>query len=408
MRAIHRLTDKQVKNSKPGLRCDGGGLYLQTTQGTGELRRSWLFRFAVGGGKERMMGLGPFPAINLAAARQRAAEARSQRALGVDPLDTKASQRASQMVATAKSMTFDQCVTAYVASHRAGWTPHYANLWTRSIEQYASPVFGRLPVSAIDTGLVMRALEPIWTTLPVVAPLVRGRIEAVLDWATVRGYRTGENPTRWKGHLKHLLPAQSRIHTVEHFPSLPYAELPAFITELRGKPEVSARALEFLILTATRTSEVTGARWDEIQGDIWVIPAERMKGGREHRVPLSGPAMRIIERQRQIRENDFVFPGQKRHGLSRATMDNLLVRMDREITVHGFRSTFRDWAAETTPHPNHVVEMALAHKVGNAVEAAYRRGDLFEKRRALMNDWARYCESTPVEQGKVVPIRQVG
>ncbi len=405
MRAIHRLSDRQVKNSKPGLRCDGGGLYLQTTQGTdGQFNRSWLFRFAAGG-RERMMGLGPFPAVSLAAARQKAAEARTQRAAGVDPIEAKAAARASQAVATVKAMTFDQCTAAYIASHRAGWSADHASRWERSVELYASPVFGRLPVAVIDVGLVMKAIEPIWTGKPVLAPLVRARIESVLDWATVRGYRSGDNPARWRGHLKHLLPAQSRIHTVEHFSSLPYAALPGFITELRAKPEGSARALEFLILTATRTAEVTGATWSEINGDMWTIPPERMKGGREHRVPLSMPAMKLVDRQRQVRENDFVFPGQKRRSLSHATMDMLLTRMDRDITVHGFRSTFRDWAAETTNCPNHVVEMALAHKIGNVVEAAYRRGDLFEKRRALMNDWARYCESTPVEQGKVVPLR---
>jgi integrase len=398
MRTLHRLSDRKVRNAGEGLHCDGGGLYLQVRQGSGGLTRSWLFRF-----KARWMGLGAFPAVSLAAARQKAAEARTQRAAGVDPIEAKAAARASQTVASAKSITFDQCVTAYVTSHRAGWSPTYATQWTRSIEQYASPVFGRLPPTAIDTGMVLRCLESIWSTMPVLASLVRARIEAVLDWATVRGYRSGENPARWKGHLKHLLPAQSRIHTVEHFSSLPYAELPGFVAELTRIPDLSARALEFTILTAARTSEVTGARWAELDGEVWTIPGARMKGGREHRVPLSAPAMKLVARQRQLAENDFVFPGRKRHGLSRATMDNLLDRMGRDVTVHGFRSTFRDWAAETTPYPNHVVEMALAHKIGSAVEAAYRRGDLFEKRQALMNDWARYCESTPVEQGKVVP-----
>ena len=264
------------------------------------------------------------------------------------------------------------------------------------------------PWRASTPASSLQVLEPIWSTTPVLAPLVRARIESVLDWATVRGYRSGENPARWKGHLKHLLPAQSRIHTVAHFSSLPYAEMPDFVTELRAIPDLSARALEFTILTAARTGEVIGARWSEIEACTWTVPASRMKGRHEHKIPLSAPAVKIIERQRQVRENDFVFPGMRRHGLSRATMDNLLTRMGRDITVHGFRSTFRDWAAETTPYPNHVVEMALAHKIGSAVEAAYRRGDLFEKRRQLMNDWARYCEPTPVEQGRVVPIRQVG
>jgi integrase len=425
--AIEKLTDLQVKASKPGknkatgeplarLYNDGGGLNLQVTPGQEKksANKSWLFRFVSPvTGRERRMGLGGYPTIGLAEARGKAADARKMLVQGLDPIDAREAQRASRAVANAKAMTFAQCAAAYVASHRAGWrSPNHAKEWERSVDKYVTPLIGKLPVSSIDTPLVMKVLEPIWATVPETAVRVRGRIESVLDWARVRGFRTGENPARWRGHLDHLLPPRARVRAVKHFTALPYAELPGFMTELKARPATAARALQFTILTAARTNEVLGAKWSEldIKARVWTVPAERMKGGKEHRVPLSGAAMAITEHQQLVRENDFVFPGTKRQRLSHAAMDALLTRMGRtDITVHGTaRSAFRDWAAETTDYPNHVVEMALGHVVGSKVEAAYRRGDLFEKRRQLMNDWARYCEPTPVEQGRVVPIRQVG
>jgi integrase len=246
-------------------------------------------------------------------------------------------------------------------------------------------------VQAIDLALVMKALEPIWTIKSETASRLRGRIEAVLDWAKVRGYRSGENPARWRGHLDKLLPARAKIQKVEHHPALPYREIGTFMEKLRGQDGIAARALEVLILTAARTGEIIGGQWDEIdlQEEVWVIPEARMKAGREHRVPLSGAALAVLEQMDAIREGDFVFPGGKKgKPLSNMAMLALLKRMGRDdLTVHGFRSTFRDWAAERTDFPREVVEMALAHTIENKVEAAYRRGDLFQKRRKLMEAW---------------------
>jgi integrase len=261
-----------------------------------------------------------------------------------------------------------------------------------------------LSVAAIDTGLVVSVLEPIWKTKPETATRVRGRIESVLDWAKVRGLRDGENPARWRGHLDHLLPARSKVQRVKHFAALPYAELPALMAKLRDRQAVSAAALEFLILAAARTNEVLGARWDEIDSDVWTVPAERMKGGREHRVPLSDRAIEILA---ALPHESYIFGVRTNAAANPHTLKSALERVGYgEFTVHGFRSSFRDWAAERTNYPNHVVEMALAHAIGNGVEAAYRRGDLFEKRRQLMRAWADYC-SRPNVEADVVPIRGV-
>jgi len=294
-------------------------------------------------------------------------------------------------------MTFDKCAAAYIEAHKASWKKgKHAEQWRGSLRNYASPVFGSSPVQAIDLGLVMKALEPVWRTKSETASRVRGRIEAVLDWATVRGYRKGENPARWRGHLDKLLPARSKIQKVEHHPALPYHEIAEFTAVLRGQEGIGARALEFLILTAARTGEIIGARWDEVDFEekIWVVPAARMKAGREHRVPLTGTALAILKQMNGIREGDFVFPGGKKtRPLSNMAMLAVLKRMGRsDLTAHGFRSTFRDWAAERTNFPREVVEMALAHTIESKVEAAYRRGDLFQKRRQLMEAWARFCD----------------
>jgi integrase len=305
-------------------------------------------------------------------------------------------------------MTFREGAETYIAAHKAGWkNPKHAAQWPATLATYVYPVFGDLPVQAIDTGLVMKALEPIWTAKPETATRVRGRIESVIDWATARGYRQGENPARWRGHLENLFPKKSKVRRVEHHPALPYDEIGAFTASLRGQGGIGARALEFLILTAARTGEVIGARWDEfdLAQKVWTVPAERMKAGKEHRVPLSAPALAIVEAMRETRESEFVFPGGKRgKPLSNMAMLKLLKRMGRDdLTAHGFRSSFRDWAAESTGFPSEVVEMALAHMVGDKVEAAYRRGDLFAKRRQLMEAWARYCEARRVS-GDVVNL----
>jgi integrase len=305
-------------------------------------------------------------------------------------------------------MTFDGCAAAYIDAHKTGWqNAKHRDQWRNTLTSYASPMFGSLPVQAVDVGLVMKALESIWQTKPETASRLRGRIEAVLDWAKVRGYREGENPARWRGHLDKLLPAPSKVRKVEHHPALPYDELADFVAALRSQEGVAARALGFLILTAARTGEVIGSRWDEVdlEEKIWVVPAARMKAGREHRVPLSEAAAAVLEQMKQIRESDFVFPGGKKgKPLSNMAMLAVLKRMDRgELTAHGFRSSFRDWAAERTNYPHEVAEMALAHTVGDKVEAAYRRGDLFQKRRQIMEAWARFCETARF-QAEVVPV----
>jgi integrase len=268
-------------------------------------------------------------------------------------------------------------------------------------------VIGKLAVRDVDTGLVLKVLEPLWTDKSETASRVRGRIESILDWAKVRGYRDGENPARWRGHLDHLLPRKSKLRSVQHFPAVPYAEIPAFMESLRQQKSIAARALEFAILTAARSGEIRGATGEEINNNdkVWVIPASRMKAGREHRVPLSGRAMAIVKKTAALGDdNGFLFPGP--HGqLAFVAMITTVKELGYSATVHGFRSTFRDWAAECTAFPSDVVEMALAHAIGSKVEAAYRRGDLFNKRRQLMDAWAKYCERGQVS-ADVVPLRR--
>jgi integrase len=395
-RTINRLSHRKVETlKKPGMYSDGGGLYLQVTHGSDDTpRKSWLFRYAVAG-RERQMGLGPLADVPLAEARDRASAAREMRRVGKDPITEREASRAQASLVAPKMISFDECATAYIAAHRAGWRNiKHASQWTNTIATYSSPVFGRVPVQLIDVGLVMKAIEPLWAAKPETASRVRGRIERILDWAKVRGYRDGENPARWRGHLDHLLPARGKVRRVKHHAALPYAEIPAFVTALKGRDAVAARALEFAILTAARTSEVIGAMWSEMDLDarVWIIPAERMKAGREHRVPLGDRAIEIIRNMLTTKQNDHVFCGDRRTALSNMSLLMLLRRMGRtDVTAHGFRSSFRDWVEEQTDTPRTVAEMALSHSIGNAVEAAYRRGDLFEKRRLLMNLWGTYC-----------------
>ncbi len=399
-RTINRLSHKKVETVKqPGMYADGGGLYLQVTKGADSTpRKSWLFRYAVSG-RERQMGLGPLNDVSLAEARERALAARELRRTGNDPIAERRSLRAENAFLAAKTISFDECARAYIAAHQAGWrNPKHASQWTNTINTYCSPIFGRLPVRVIDVALVIRALEPIWTDKPETASRVRGRIKRILDWAKVRGYRDGDNPARWRGHLDHLLPARGKVRRIKHHAALPYSQLPAFMAALRTREAIAARALEFAILTAARTGEVIGARWDEIDFDrrIWTVTAERMKAGREHRVPLSDAALEILKTMKIAQASEYVFPGDHRATLSNMAFLMLLRRMEREnITAHGFRSTFRDWVEEQTDTPRAVAEMALAHTIGSAVEAAYRRGDLFEKRRVLMSRWANFCSKLP-------------
>ena len=406
MRLIGKLTSLSVRQARRrGLYGDGGGLFLQVSESGA---KSWVFRFKKAD-RLRVMGLGPAHTITLAEARDRARECRKLRLDGIDPIEARRAERAQAKLDAAKAVTFAECADAYITAHKAGWrNPKHAAQWPATLATYVNPTFGERPVQAIDTALVTRVMEPIWTKKPETASRVRGRIESILDWATARGYRQGENPARWRGHLENLFPRRSKVRRVEHHAALPYSELSAFMLALRQQEGVAARALEFTILTAARTGEVIGARWGEINiaERLWSVPAERMKAGREHRVPLCGKALEIVEEMRAIGGN-FIFPGGKRgKPLSNMAMTMLLRRMGHgDQTVHGFRSTFRDWAAERTNFPAEVAEMALAHAVTDKVEAAYRRGDLFEKRRALAEAWAKFC-ATALVGGEIVPIRK--
>jgi integrase len=389
-----------------GLYADGKGLYLRIGP-TGA--KSWIYRYR-SDGRRHDLGLGSYPDVSLADARERATEQRKLRVNGQDPLFTRHAERDQARIAVASTMTFQACGDAYIAAHRAGWRSNkHLTQWQGSLAAYVYPVFGDLPVKAVDVGLVMKVLEPIWTTKPESASRTRGRIESILDWATARGYRAGENPARWRGHLENLLPARRKIRRVQHHPALPYSEIAGFMANLRQRDGIAAHAMQFLILTAARTTEVIGAHWDEIDmgGRVWIIPADRMKGGREHRVPLSSPAIALLEQMAAVQVSKFVFPGRvAERPLFSQMLLKLLSRMGRnDLTTHGFRTTFRDWVAECTRFPAEVAEMALAHAVSNKVEAAYRRGDLFEKRRQLADAWSRYCTATAADRGLVVPTR---
>jgi integrase len=402
---LHRLTVTEVRALAPGWTCDGGGLYaFVASPGTG----SWVFRYA---GKN--MGLGSIAVVNLAEARERARKCRELRAAGLDPHAHRDAERTAIQVEAAKAFTFDQAAERYLAAHAPAWrNPKHRQQWTNTMATYASPVIGALPVGAIDVGLVLQILEPIWSVKPETAGRVRGRIEVILDWAKARGYRAGENPARWKGLLDKLLPKRSKIRRVKHHPALPYIELPAFMAALQERPGVAARALEFAILTASRSGEVRGMTFGEVDFStkVWIVPAERMKAGRPHRVPLGPRALEIAAEMmattNKIVRGDIttlpVFPG-ARGSLSDMSLTAVLRRMGRtDVVPHGFRATFKTWAAERTNFPREVVEAALAHVAGDKVEAAYQRGDIFDKRRRLMAAWDGFANRTACD---VVPIR---
>jgi integrase len=411
---VERLSATKVaKEREAGLYADGAGLYLRIGRGGA---KNWAFRYMLAR-KAREMGLGGLTKVSLADARKKAGEVRRLLADGIDPIDHKEGERAkreaAEKLAAARSMTFDECATAYMRAHETSWrNPKHRKQWASTLATYVSPVFGSLSVQHIDVPLVTKALEPIWNKKPETASRVRGRIETVLDWSKVRGFRTGENPARWRGHLDQLLPTKSKVRKVKHHAALPYDELGAFMQDLRARQGTDAAALEFTILTAARTNQTIGARWREIDFDkrIWTVPSERMKGTldhvSDHRVPLSPLAIAVLDRMKG-QDDDFVFLGIKegKH-LSNMAMLNLLGRMGRgDITVHGFRSTFKDWASERTNFPGEVSEMALAHVIDDKVEAAYRRGDLFEKRRRLMDAWAEYCGKPIANRTAVVSLR---
>jgi len=384
---MHRLTAVAVRKVGPGKYADGGGLWLQVTP---EGVRSWVFRYTRQG-RERYMGLGATHTVSLADARQAALEARKVLAEGRDPIHARTAARA----AADRIPTFREAAESHIAERSAGWrNAKHAGQWTSTLTAYAYPKLGSLPVDAITTEQVLAALRPIWASKTETASRVRQRIEAVLDAATVKGQREGASPARWRGHLDKLLPKPSDVRQVRHFPALPYPELPAFMARLRAVEAISARALEFLILTAARTHMVTRADWSEVSGEVWTVPRERMKAKRAHAIPLAGDAVALLDALPRL-DGCGIFPGARGPHLSTGAMDKLLqVAMQRpDVTVHGFRSTFRDWAAEQTHFPGEVVEMALAHTIRDKTEAAYRRGDLMAKRRELMEAWAGYCRS---------------
>ncbi|AJK45390.1 tyrosine-type recombinase/integrase [Burkholderia plantarii] len=391
------LRDLQCRSAKPRERAyrlsDGGGLALLVKPNR---LKYWQFRYMKPDGREGLLQIGPYPRVTLEAARAARNEHRTAVMRGDDPAALRRLEKARRKVEAARAMTFRQCADAYIAARSVEWVnPKHTQQWRNTLATYAYPVIGTFRPADIDTNLVRKILEPIWLTKNETATRLRGRIESILDWAKVRGLREGENPARWNGHLDQLLAAPAKVQKPKHHAALPYTEIGAFVIELRRTVGIAARALEFTILTAMRTGEVIGAYPCEIdlKAQAWTVPASRMKAKRPHRVPLSSQAVALL-RALPTTQDGPLFEG-ARYGrpLSNMAMLKVLERMGRrELTVHGFRSTFRDWAAECTPHPNEVVEMALAHAIADKTEAAYRRGDLFDKRRKLMQAWGNYID----------------
>jgi len=401
------LTPLAVKNAKPGRHADGGGLHL-LVKASGA--RSWVYRFMLNG-KSRDIGLGAAgpDGISLADARDARDALRLKVKAGIDPLEERqrdaAEALAAAQAAQVAGMTFKAVAETYIGANEGSWrNDKHRQQWKNTLSTYVYPVIGELPVAEIGTAHVLQILEPIWKAKAETASRVRGRMETILDAAKARGYREGENPARWRGHIAQILPVRSRL-TRGHHKAMPYDAIPAFVGALHKREAVAALALEFTILTAARTGEVIGAKWDEVDIDkaIWTIPASRMKAGREHRVPLSLRAVEILKSTQGLRK-EWLFPATRGGKMSGMAMSMLLRRLKADVTVHGFRSGFRDWSAECTGYAHEVAEMALAHTIGSKVERAYRRGDLFDKRRGLMDDWAAYCGTIPAAGGSAVPI----
>jgi integrase len=401
---VNKLTAIKVQKIKaPGYHADGGGLWLQVSQAGG---KSWIFVYSLRG-RSREMGLGSASRVSLAEARDERDKCNRLLRDHIDPIEHRKRQRAEASLADAATITFKEAAAAYTAAHRAGLKNRKsAAQWVSTLATYAEPVIGNLSVRDVNTGHIHRILEPIWSTKSVTASNLRGRVEAVLDWARVSGYSAGENPARWRGNLDKLLPRPSKVRRVEHLAALPYAELPAFMEKLRRREGVVARALEFTILTAARLGEALNATAQEINhaNKVWTVPGSRMKGGVEHRVPLCKRALELAGAG-----SGHLFPS--RYSADKPISDTILRLLLRElghadITIHGFRATFKTWAAERTRFDNHVVEAALAHISGDKIERAYRRTDVLEKRRQLMSAWADFCAAAPAKTaGRVVPLR---
>lgn len=418
-RAIERLNALQVtRTKKPGYYADGAGLYLQVAPGGS---KSWVLRFTRDK-RTREMGLGGLSAFTLAEARERAREARKLLADKVDPIEARQEAQRERRRAEAKALLFRDAASRYIAAHESGWrNPKHGYQWMATIESFANPHIGSMNVADVSTEDVMRVLSPIWATKNETASRLRGRIENILDWCRVQGFRAGDNPARWRGHLDKLLPKPSKVAKVENHPALPWQRMPAFMQALRERPGTAARALEFVILTAARSGEARGAQWHEVDLDarVWHVPGQRMKAGKPHDVPLSDAAIDVLEAMRAEGSTDgLIFKGRKDDALSDMSLLAVIRRMNtpkaiwvdrdgRPALVHGMRASFRMWAAEATSHPREVAEHALAHQLPDKVEAAYMRGTQFEKRRVLMADWASYC-ARPAESGAVVPLRAIG
>ena len=404
------LTARQVMNQRaPGKHRVSRNLYLQVTDAGA---KSWLFRY-MRNNLAHWHGLGSCDLVSLAEARDKAIACRKMLLAGIDPIERERERKTQALLATASTVTFQEAAERYIAAHASSWrNPKHAAQWPATLATYCYPVVGALPVQAVDVGLVMRILEPIWLTKPETASRVRGRIETVLDWATARGYRTGDNPARWRGHLDQLLPRKTKVHKVRHQPAMPYADVPAFMARLRAHDSISARALEFTGLAAVRTNETIYAAWAEIDlaAKTWTIPGRRMKSERDHRVPLSDRALEILASLPREKDNPYVFIGaRKGKGLSNMAMLEVAAR-------HGRQRLYRAWLPLELPrlvrradqYPRELAEAALAHVLKDKTEASYQRGDLFEKRRKLMRAWAGYRTSPPRTGGDVVALTGTG
>lgn len=418
------LTAAKVRTAGPGRYVDGDGLRLlvcKAKRPDEPERAFWVLRYTPpGGGKMREAGLGRARGpncVSLAVARERARRFREKLHAGLDPLAEREAEaaraKAEAARAKAEAVTFAHVADLYIGAHENSWRhPKHRQQWRNTLRDYALPTLGPLPVGDIGTGEVMSFLEPLWRSKPETASRLRGRVEAIIDYARARGWREAENPARWRGHLDHLLPARSKVAAIRHHAALPWREVGAFMERLRQSNGIAARCLEFAILTGARSGEARGARWSEIDfsNAIWTIPGERMKSSKQHRVPLSDAAIHVLRQMQAFGDEagGFIFIGGRRgSALSDVSLGKAVTAAGGNgATTHGFRSTFRDWAAEATSHPNHVVEQALAHTIGNAVEAAYRRGDLLELRRKLMTDWSAFC-GKPMATGEVVSLRAV-
>jgi integrase len=397
---LHKLTAAQVRDAKPGDKLsDGGGLRLDVDKNG---NRSWTFRYTSPvTGRERYMGLGPAQDVSLAKARQAAASARELRQQGKDPIDQKREERATKRLARMRGVTFRQCAERLVDAHTGAWkNEKHRQQWRSTLATYVYPVIGDLPVQDIDTGLVLRVLEPIWSEKPETASRIRGRIDNILDWATVAGYRRGENPAVWRGRLAHLLPSKRKVRAVVHHAALPYSELAAFMAALAADTSDAARLLRFMVLTAARYSEAARAEWSEIDltEQVWNVPAGRMKAGKAHTVPLSAATLEVLGELGA----GLIFSGMLTgRPVSDVALANCIKRhTNMPATTHGFRSTFRDWAGDCTQFPREVAEAALAHTLDSKTEAAYRRSSALAKRRELMDAWAAYCMRA--DTGKVL------